>query len=104
MILEHKDYVTEWRPFDGFNVIAVRIWFRETMFGLYQRHEWQQKDGSFWKDDWIKSTGKKAPPTSKPIGFNDPLVEALEKIAEGHNDPRSLARETLKEMRQEKVR
>lgn len=91
--------VTPWAPFGHYGFSHVRIWAKSTEFGMWQRHEWQRDDGSTSLDRWIPSSGRSWPygaalATSEPSDF-ETLVAVLGRIAQGHNDPRSLAAETL---------
>lgn len=103
MIVPHEDRVTPWRAFDGFGgVVAVRIWNRLTPFGMFQRHEWRCQDDRTRLDTWIPAAGrswaKAAAPVGAPVDPAELLAEALNQIADGHNDPRTLAREVLNKL------
>lgn len=109
MIVPHEDRATGWKPlwFDSPRYDGVRIWMRRTPFGYFQRHEWRLLDGSTHFDPWIPSYAK--PSTPWPAGYQrlsqpaeddeSALVLALRAIAEGHNDPRTLAADTLSALR-----
>lgn len=95
-------FATPWTEVDwpDRNVTAYRIWLRQTPFGVFQRHEWRRRDGSADRDDWIASAGLAIPPHCIAIEPDEPsadaMRQALEQIADGHNDPRALARQTLR--------
>lgn len=109
MIVTHEDRTTKWTPlwFDSPRYDGVRIWLRKTPFGYFQRHEWRLLDGSTHLDAWIPSCAKPSAPW--PSNYQRPpepaeddestLVLALQAIAEGHNDPRTLAANTLSALR-----
>ena len=96
----HEDRVTPWRAvwWDDTRLAAVRIWDRLTPFGMFQRHEWRYHDGREWAEEWIPTARKRwahnAEPVAQPAMTND-VIAALQSIASGHNDPRSLALDTL---------
>lgn len=89
--------VTPWFTWpDG--SLTNRIWQRKTPWGIWQAHEWMRPDGTIWREDWIPSYrgatwSKGSAPAPDPDP--DPLRDALRQIADGHNDPRRLAREAL---------
>lgn len=90
--------VTPWREFDGHIHDRVRIWERSTPFGMFQAHEWRNREtGEVRRDPWIPAAGRRwavgAQPAADPDP--DPLRAALEAIRDGHNDPRALAQQVL---------
>jgi hypothetical protein len=99
VIVEHEDRVTPWSSFPHYDLSRVRVWQRRTPFGFFQRHEWESADGSVKVDDWIPTPSRRFDPRAAPCkNPHDPLallIDALEQIAKGHNDARTLARETL---------
>jgi hypothetical protein len=89
--------VTPWFTWPDGSLIN-RIWQRKTPWGMWQAHEWKRPDGSIWREAWIPSAPRSdwcrnANPAEDPDP--DPLRAALRQIADGHNDPRRLAREVL---------
>ena len=92
--------VTAWVSFGHHGKSHYRIWMRQTPFGFYQAHEWRDDDGSTSLDGWIPTSARQFPANTTVAAdptpsTTDALRAALEQIASGHNDPRSLARETL---------
>lgn len=94
MVVGFEDRVTPWIDFDGYGVVAVRIWNRLTPFGMFQRHEWRHKDGLERADGWIPAAGrswaKKAVPTHAEDALLGMTREELEHLVEhfaGANDP-----------------
>ena len=104
MLVPHEDRATPWKPvwWVDERLAAVRIWCRKTPFGMFQRHEWRHHDGSERAEDWIPSAGNSWAHGSEPARAPDPfddVLAALQRIADGHNDPRSLAQETLAKLK-----
>jgi hypothetical protein len=99
VIVGHEDRVTPWSSFPHYGCVRVRVWQRLTPFGFFQRHEWERKDGSVIADEWIPAPTRRfdarATPADDPHDPASALVDALRRIAAGHNDPRTLAAETL---------
>lgn len=100
MLVPHEERVQPWRRFGHYGYARVRIWQRLTPFGMYQRHEWETDAGERAADGWIPVPGKQWLPdaarTDETLpSETDLLLEAVRRIANGHNDPRSLAVETL---------
>ena len=107
MIVDHQDYVTDWKTLRSHFAGAkcYRIWIRKTPWGNFQRHEWKGGDDEpSWSEDWIRATRSPLGANFSPVPGEDAVFKALREIAEGHNDPRALARETLASYEQEKVR
>lgn len=91
--------ITPWVPFplapyDG-APDRVRIWNRLTPFGMYQRHEWGRPDGTTSLEPWIVGGKRWAAGAVAAPAILEDVIEALIAIAEGHNDPRTLARDVL---------
>lgn len=99
MLVPHEERVTPWRSLGHYGLARVRIWQRLTPFGMFQRHEWERDDGTRTADKWIVSGNSWAvgaqPTTESLPSETDLLLAAVRQIAQGHNDPRSLAIETL---------
>lgn len=100
MLVPHEERVGPWRPFPYHGWSDVRVWERRTPFGFFQRHEWRG-EGKKQIDDWIPAVGRRqfnamSQRTSETLPSElDLLLEAVRRIAAGHNDPRTLATETL---------
>lgn len=89
--------MSPWTPFPHHGWDAVRIWQRKTRFGMYQAHQWRRPDGTMIMEPWIPGTrGWHPRAVAAPDPDPDPLREALQMIADGHNDPRAVAREALR--------
>lgn len=99
MLVPHEERVTPWAAFGHHGYARVRIWQRLTPFGMYQRHEWERDDGTRYAEKWIaggRSWAVGATQSDETItSETELLLEAVRQIAAGHNDPRSLAAETL---------
>lgn len=99
MLAPHEERVTAWVPFGHHGVARVRIWQRQTPFGMFQRHEWERDNGERWADKWIVGGRSWAQGSSQSDeclpSEAELLLAAVRRIAEGHNDPRTLAVETL---------
>ncbi len=100
MIVPHEERVSPWRPFGHYGKTHYRIRQRLTLFGMFQRHEWLTEGGTQECDRWIRGSGLNW--VSEASATNDPaldeagvLLRAIQRIADGHNDPRGLAIETL---------
>jgi hypothetical protein len=90
--------VTSWVAFEGHLVDSYRIWQRLTPFGMFQAHEWRRRgDGNTYRERWIPSAGRSWAKGSAAVADPDPcpLRAALQLIADGHNDPRAVARQAL---------
>lgn len=97
--MESQTKVTPWAQFNHYGLTHARIWTKKTPFGLWQRHEWRREDGSTSAEPWTPTGAKDhpahaLPATPKPTD-SETMIHTLERIAAGHNDPRSLALETL---------
>lgn len=93
-------FVTQWAPYPHYGILEVRIWQRVTPFGIFQRHEWRREDGTTQMDRWISSPAKRISVGMSRAAWDEPppaesIEAALQMIADGHNDPRTLAREVL---------
>jgi hypothetical protein len=66
---ERKDEtrVTPWHPYGHRGLTHYRIWQRRAEFGLYQRHEWKNEDGSTDVQKWIAAPGTDWLPTAEPV-------------------------------------
>jgi len=99
VIVQHEERVTPWRPFGHHGFSHVRIWQRLTAFGMFQRHEWKRDDGSRSVDRWITGGRHWCEGAAKSVetlpSETDIAIAALKRIADGHNDSRTLAAETL---------
>lgn len=100
MIVQHEERVGPWRSFPHHGWQEVRVWERKTPFGFFQRHEWRG-DLKHSVEDWIPAQGRRrfsplSEITSETLPSETELaVAALRQIANGHNDSRNLAVETL---------
>lgn len=100
MLVPHQERVGSWRAFGHHGYARVRIWQRLTPFGMYQRHEWERNDGGRSADKWILAGGRAWLPDAQKTdetlpSETDLLLDAVRRIAGGHNDARGLAAETL---------
>lgn len=100
MLVPHEERVGSWRAFGHHGYARVRIWQRLTPFGMYQRHEWERDTGEREAERWILSSGRSWLPDAHQTDETLPsetelLLDAVRRIAVGHNDPRTLATETL---------
>lgn len=100
MLVPHEERVGSWRPFGNYGFTRVRVWQRLTPFGMYQRHEWERDDGERTADKWILAGGRAWLPDARQTdetlpSETDLAIAALQRIADGHNDSRTLAAETL---------
>jgi len=104
VFVAHEERVTPWKPiwWEDERLEAVRIWNRNTPFGMFQRHEWRSLDGSVWAEEWIPSAGCRWAHGAVAGDINlddaDRMAEALRTIRDGHNDPRALAAEILRDL------
>lgn len=87
-------YRGDWRPFNHYGLTHYRIWFKETEFGVFQRHEWKNEDGAARLEDWVKSP---LHPSTLPAPFENVTVQRpalYEPAIDGPipNDPKKLSR------------
>ena len=104
MLAPHEERVSPWRPFGHHGYARVRIWQRLTPLGMYQRHEWEREDGERRPERWILASGRQWLPDARQTeetlpSETDLLLDAIRRIAAGHNDPRALALETLSQIK-----
>jgi hypothetical protein len=104
MLVPHEERVAPWADFGHYGFARYRVWQRLTPFGMYQRHEWERADGSRSADKWILASGRAWLPEARASdetlpSETDLLLEAVNRIADGHNNPRALAIETLERIK-----